>query len=319
MIGLGVLYAVLSTFSFSINQVSVRRGMLAGSAIQGVYVSVLAGTPILLLIALATTQLFRVSDLSGTSYAWLAAAGVAHFLFGRYTNYRTVGALGAIRARPIIQMSFLVSIGFAALWLKEEITTPMWLGIGLVAVGPMVLYRGRRRSAPVAPTSVPGQRSPPPVVQPGSFMEPPRAKVIEGYFFGSLNAVVFGLTPLMVRQGLEDSEGLGVLGALVAYSAAAAVLLPTLAMPAVRRALAEIDRSSGRWFMSATMAVLMAQMFHFLALSVAPVSVVMPVQRAGSVFLLPMSFLINRQTESFEPRVLIAIAISITGSLIIVL
>ena len=93
MIGLGVLYAVLSTFSFSINQVSVRRGMLAGSAIQGVYVSVLAGTPILLLIALATTQLFRVSDLSGTSYAWLTGAGVADFPFGRYTNHRTVGAL----------------------------------------------------------------------------------------------------------------------------------------------------------------------------------------------------------------------------------
>lgn len=319
MIGLGVLYALLSTFSFSVNQVSVRRGMLSGSAAQGVYVSVLLGTPILLLIAIATMQLFRFEAISPEGYLWLASAGIAHFIFGRYTNYRTVGALGAIRARPVIQMGFLVSIAFAVLWLKEEITGMMWIGIALVTVAPMMLYLRRSGNESVVPGNTGLPKASSKQTKPSELISPPRSKLIEGYLFGTINAVIFGFTPLMVRQGLVDSDGLGVLGAFVAYSGAALVLMPTLVFPGVRRVLAGIDRTSGRWFVSATTAVLMAQMFHFLALSVAPVSLVMPIQRAGSVFLLPMSYLINRQSESFEPRILFAIAVSITGSLIIVL
>ena len=189
----------------------------------------------------------------------------------------------------------------------------MWVGIALVTVAPMLLYLHRNANQSVIPRNagLPKVSS--------DLVSPPRSKLVEGYLFGAINAVIFGFTPLMVRQGLIDSDGLGVLGAFVAYSGAALVLIPTLLFPGVRRALAGIDRSSGRWFVSATTAVLMAQMFHFLALSVAPVSLVMPIQRAGSVFLLPMSYLINRQAESFEPRILFAIAVSITGSLIIVL
>ena len=329
MIGLGVLYAILSTTSFSFNQISVRRGMLGGSAMQGVYVSVLLGAPMLLLIALATTQLFRVADISIPSYGWLAGAGVSHFLFGRYANYRAVGALGANRARPIVQTSFIFSLGLAWLWLKEDITLQMWIGILLVMVGPMLLYRRGRQSAQSSPVggtaSEPSEARPiqgasePAAVRPESPAAPSTSQLAEGYFWGMVNAVVFGLTPLIVRRGLMDSEGLGVLGALVAYSAAAVVILPTLIIPAVRQTLRSINPKSRRWFLAATFAVLMAQMFHFLAMSFAPVSVVAPLQRAGGILILPLSYLFNRRVESFEPRVLAGIAFSIAGSLVIVL
>jgi drug/metabolite transporter (DMT)-like permease len=329
MIGLGVLYAILSTTSFSFNQISVRRGMLSGSAMQGVYVSVLLGAPTLLLIALATTQLFRITDISIPSYGWLAGAGVSHFLFGRYANYRAVGAIGANRARPIVQTNFIFSLGLAWLWLKEDITLQMWLGILLVMVGPMLLYRRggqASQSTPAGATTLgPSETRP---IQGASEPVTPRrdspavlsaSQLAEGYFWGMVNAVVFGLTPLMVRRGLMDSEGLGVLGALVAYSAAAVVIFPTLVLPSVRQTLRSINPKSRRWFLSATFAVLMAQMFHFLALSLAPVSVVAPLQRAGSILILPLSYLFNRRVESFEPRVLAGIAFSIAGSLVIVL
>jgi drug/metabolite transporter (DMT)-like permease len=145
------------------------------------------------------------------------------------------------------------------------------------------------------------------------------SKVMEGYFWGVLNALAWGTSPLLIRYGLEDSGGLGVLGALAAYAAAAAVLLPTLASSAIRTNLLTMDKTARRWFLSSTVTVSMAQLFRFMALSVAPVAVVVPLLRAGGVFVLPMSYLINRKIESFEPRVLGAVALSLAGAILLVI
>ena len=63
----------------------------------------------------------------------------------------------------------------------------------------------------------------------------------------------------------------------------------------------------------------MAQLFRFMALSVAPVVIVVPLLRAGGVLVVPMSYLINRKIESFEPRVMAAIALSLAGAILLVL
>ena len=321
---IAVVYALLSEMSFALNQASVRRGMLRGSALQGVYTSVLIGVPLLVVSAVASTQLFRTSELDARSYLLLVAAGVNHFIIGRYCNHRGIGALGANRNRTIVGANVPFSILLAVVLLSEEVTLLMWAGIGLILVGPAIIFR-RQSSVPAQPQ--PAGRNhgaqavgsgPSAVISAGRGATPePSPRYVEGYVFGLLNAASWAISPLLIRSALADS-GLGVLGSLVAYSAAAAILLPLLVLPMVRANLHRIDAGTSRWFLLSAVSVVMAQMFRYLAFSVAPVTVVLPLMRAGSFLLLPVSYVLNRQIESFEPRVLAGIFISIIGSLLVV-
>jgi drug/metabolite transporter (DMT)-like permease len=60
-------------------------------------------------------------------------------------------------------------------------------------------------------------------------------------------------------------------------------------------------------------------MFRFMALAVAPVAVVNPLMRTGSVFTLVLSFTINRHLEVINRRVVAGIIISVTGVMLIVI
>lgn len=300
---LAIAYILLSSASFALNQASVRRGMVRGSALQGVYSSSVIGVLFLLLAAAVSTQLLRVGDLAPTAYLLLAAAGVNHFILGRYCNHRAIGAIGANRTRAVEGANVPFSILLAVVLLSEQVTPLMWAGIALVIVGPVIVFR---RGAAAQPAAASAQSGAPPV------------KYVEGYLFGVLNAASWSISPLLIRSALEDT-GLGVLGSLTAYVASAAVLLPLLVLPSVRRNLRAADMNTGRWFVVSALSVVTAQMFRYLALSVAPVTIVVPIMRASSVLVLPVSYLINRRLESFEPRVIIGVLLSIAGSLLVVL
>ena len=299
---LAIAYILLSSASFALNQASVRRGMMRGSALQGVYSSSVIGVVFLLFAAAVSTQLFRTGDIAPTGYLMLAAAGVNHFILGRYCNHRAIGAIGANRTRAVEGANVPFSILLAVALLSEEVTPLMWAGIALVIVGPVIVFR--RGAAQATSASAPGGAPP--------------VKYVEGYLFGVLNAASWSISPLLIRSALEDT-GLGVLGSLTAYAASAAVLLPLLALPTVRRNLRAADMNTGRWFVVSALSVVTAQMFRYLALSVAPVTIVVPIMRASSVLVLPVSYLINRRLESFEPRVIIGVLFSIAGSLLVVL
>ncbi len=97
---LGVIFALVSSFSFSVNTVLARRGLARASASAGAFVTVMVGVPMFLVAALVTGQLFNAGEVAMTGYAQLAAAGVIHFGLGRYCNYRAVGAIGRRARRP---------------------------------------------------------------------------------------------------------------------------------------------------------------------------------------------------------------------------
>ena len=58
-------------------------------------------------------------------------------------------------------------------------------------------------------------------------------------------------------------------------------------------------------------------MFRFMALSVAPVAVVAPLQQTSAAFRVVFGWMINREHEDFSFWVLAGIAVSLTGALAI--
>ena len=320
---LGALFAVLSALSFAFSTITARRGVIGSSASFGLYITVILGVPLFAVAALATGQLFDTLDLSTEALVMLAGAGVLHFLIGRYCNYRCIDAIGSNRAQPLQTTNTIYSVVVAVIVLGEEVTVLMGVGIALLVVGPMIMVERRRQRQP-EPIAARAAAASQPSGAASAGGSPPRRnaatdpRYVEGYTFGLLSAAAYGTSPIMIRYALEDT-GLGIAGGMVAYIAAASVLILALAIPGRVRDLRGFDLKVVPMFTASAVAVFLAQLFRFAALAIAPVSLVTPLTRLGVVFVPTLSFVFNRNLESFSLRVLTGIALSGVGAVLLAL
>jgi uncharacterized membrane protein len=74
-----------------------------------------------------------------------------------------------------------------------------------------------------------------------------------------------------------------------------------------------MDGGSGKWFAISTVLVAFSQLFRYLALAVAPISVVVPVQRLSVVFRLIFNGMINRDHEVMDVWVILSILLAFVG------
>ncbi|MEK9659043.1 MAG: EamA family transporter, partial [Chloroflexota bacterium] len=126
---LGAAFGVLSASSFALSNVFARRGVMGLSALQGIYITVVAGVPLFFIAALVSGQVFRLGELGWSQHAWLAASGVTQYIVGRYSNYRAIRALGANGSAPLLSLSVLVSVVLAVPLLGERISLVQGVGI----------------------------------------------------------------------------------------------------------------------------------------------------------------------------------------------
>jgi len=309
---LGMVFALLSALSFSLNVVTIRRGVAGASSSLGVTITVLLGVPMFLVAAIVTGQIFDFGEMSLSAYFLLALAGIIHFGIGRWCNYRAIAAIGATRVGPIRALTLPYTLLIAFLFLGERVTALMGVGIVLILIGPAMVYQ-RSTPKPVVATvaATPSAESEPALHRQSLPAFTPKQG--EGYFFGLMGALAHGTTPIIIRYALQDS-GLGILGGFIAYAAAGFALALLLLLPGRLAELRQLDRSSVGYFVSGGTTSFMAQMFRFLALAIAPVAVVTPLQRTASVFSLVLSFIFNRSLETFTVRIVAGALISIAGT-----
>lgn len=292
---IGPLFAILATISYGLTITSIRRGMQGIPAFLAIHITIFLGIPLLVVAAAVTGQLFGLSNLSTQAYLLLVAAGLNQLLVGRYALYRCTAAIGATRATPVRSLSVPFTLLMAVFLLGERVSAINSIGIVIVVLAPMIMFQ-REGEAATNGTS----------------------RLAEGIIFGLITALSFGCGPILIREAIGGT-GLGIAGALVAYGAAAVPLLLGLAWPGRLASLQRMDRMALRWFLLTTVTTFFAQMFSFVALDLAPVTVVTPLSRTGAIWTVMFAFLINRQIEAFGPRVLAAIALSIIGSVLVVL
>ncbi|MGH8639206.1 MAG: EamA family transporter, partial [Burkholderiales bacterium] len=114
----------------------MRRAVLTGSIVQGMAITVPIGVPLFFLAALGTGHLGAVLGFSPTALMALAAAGIMHFVWGRYCNYRATRAMGTNLVAPVQQLNLLVTLVIAVSLLGEHLTPLKLLGIALILIGP---------------------------------------------------------------------------------------------------------------------------------------------------------------------------------------
>ena len=298
---LGGLFALLSAATFALNQASTRRGVLTGTVLQALCVTVPMGVPLFLIIAFAIGHAGDIFTFNAMSVMWLSLAGINHFLAGRFFNYWGVQAAGSNITGTVQQLDIVVSLGLA-IWLLGEYLTPLRVaGIVLILGSPLLTLRSdikaaRGESGPLKFTPQLGR----------------------GYAGAILAGICYGISPILVRAGLQDaSPGASMAAGVISYFAASVVLLLIVILLGRGKEAVSTDRKALPWFAFAGLSVGAAQVFRYAALAMVPVAVVAPILRTTLVFRLFFSWWLNRDHEIFSKGIVLTTFLSLLGALLL--
>ena len=315
---LGAIFAILSAASFALNNAMVRRGVITGTPLQAMAVSLPLGVVCFLPIAWAAGELGRLTEFPLKATAWMAGLGVIHFVIGRYCNFRSNQVAGVNLTAPVVQLQVVVTMVLAVIILHEPCTALQMAGGVLIVAGSLITQRQAPRPRAAQPLSaaptVPAAG--PTTAKPALPLFAPR--YLAGYLLASAAAIAYGSTPVMARFALEHTgPSTGILGGLIAYIAATAVAALALLSASVRRNVFTLSRENSRWFAYSGVLVAMAQGFFFCGVAVAPVMLVMPLLQLSLLFRLLFSTWMNPDHEVYGALVLSGVAISVAGALMV--
>ena len=300
---IGGLLSLLSAVTFAYANASVRRGVLTGTVLQAVAISLPVALPFFILAMLVSGGFPALAGFSGRTLALLALAGIVHFALARYCNYRATKAIGANLVAPVQQFSLVITLVLAVVWLGEPITVLRMIGIVLVVAGPALTLRPEKKKAAAVPPETAGETT--------SFSP----EYAEGYFYALLSALGFGISPILIGMAFETRDvAVGIAGGFVSYAAATIAITLPLLLPGQWKSLRTMDHESAKWFVISGIAVCLSQMFRYMALAIAPVSVVTPIQRLSIVFRIYFGWMLNPYHEVFGSRVIVGTLISLAGA-----
>src|SRR5579864_1653817 len=119
----------------------MRRGVVTGSVLQGMAMTVPLGGVTFLIIATAFGELGQLAMFPTVAIAWLAGQGIVHFVFGRYCNYKSNQLMGVNLSAPVVQLQIVVAMVWAVLTLHEIFTVLQAIGSVLMIGGSFVAQR----------------------------------------------------------------------------------------------------------------------------------------------------------------------------------
>jgi len=304
---LGALYAALGALTFALNNATMRRGVVSGTVVQGMAVTVPLGALTFVVLALMNGTLGDVPRVPTLAALWLAGQGVVHFVLGRYCNYRANQLMGVNLSAPVVQLQVPWAILLAVATLGERFTVLQALGSALMLGGSFTVQR-QATEAPLKAGSQP----------PAAEHTPFQPKLVSGYAFGLLAAVFYGTSPLMARQAFLAAPGISTAAAgVVAYLAAVAAFAVVLLSGPARRSIADMKFNNMGWFLAAAVLVAVSQAFVYASLAVAPLIVVTPILQLSLVIRLFLSELINKEHEIMNSAVIMGAAAAVIGSILV--
>ena len=209
---LGVLYAALGAFTFALNNVAMRRGVVTGSVLQGMAMTVPIGGLSFLVMTVAFGELGQLLVFPAVALAWLAGQGIVHFVFGRYCNYKSNQLMGVNLAAPVVQLQVPFAMMLAVATLHEKFTMLQVIGSVLMLGGSFVTQtktgKGIKKTSAGLPAATPiptvTSQQKQAVPRPGF-----RPRIFSGYLFALGAAMCYGSSPLMARQAFLNAPGSG--------------------------------------------------------------------------------------------------------------
>src|ERR1700760_2827783 len=210
----------------------MRRGVVTGSVLQGMALTVPIGGISFLVMTIAFGELGQLVMFPTAAFTWLACQGVVHFVIGRYCNYKSNQLMGVNLTAPVVQLQVPFAMMLAVVMLHEKFTVLQAIGSALMLGGSFITQGNAGRRKPAAH----------PVFRP---------RVFPGTMFGLGAAMCYGSSPLMARQAFLNAPGAGTAaGGCLAYTAATLFFSLILLKPGAWRDIKYMKRENLPWFLS---------------------------------------------------------------------
>ncbi len=293
-----VFLSIIGAFCYGSSNMFARRAVMhVSDASLGVMITVPLSVPFFMIILIFTGQMGSIFSFSWQSYLWLSAVGFNTFILARSLNLNSIQLIGANRTAILVRVSPLISVILGVSILGEVVTWELVVGVLLIVFGIMLVGVNPQmfRSGKSMLSGIP----------------------IRGYIYGISTGLAIGVTPILVKMGLSGS-GSPIAGAFISFSAATIILSVTLWNSKRRVALAGMTGSAVSFFILYSLFTSTANLVRYLALDIAPVSLVAPVFALSPVFLLVLSFLFNRKLEVFGKNVIIGLIAAVVGTILLV-
>lgn len=290
---IGLIFALLSAILFAASNVFLRRGVSgAGESNSAFLIAIFMGITIFSLMMFFTAEWDKVRSLSGQGWVLLGAAGIIHFVIGRYLAYISVRLIGANKAITITRSNMLYAVILGIIILNEQFTVPLVMGVVFLASG-ITLVSIERQG--------------------------PELKVqneTRGVLYALIAGLCWGVSAVLIKLGVAEI-GSSLAGAFVSFIPPSLIIAGLLLRRQQREGLMKLSRSSLIYLVIAGALTSISQLGRYIALSYSPISLVQPLMSTNVIFLLFFSFLVNRHIEVFTIKVIIGIVLTVVGGVLL--
>ncbi len=281
---LAILAAVSTGLLFGLHDVTVRVSGLRDAG-SGVLVSLIAGYPVILILAFALGG-FELVGLK--AFTFYVLAGVVNFPVGRASMYRAIGSIGAGATSVLVSTSVIYNL-LAGLALGEPVGFKRVVGSLLLLLAVALLVQGGGL----------GRLD------------------LSGVFFGLLAGLSMAIAITLGRLGNLES-GNPIAGVLIAYTSGLLVEV-LLALRSGGIGVGALGRGQLTYIALAGLLAALGQAARYVALMGVGVSVVTPLQNTRPVVATVTASLLSRRTgEVFKLSTLTSSLLTLIGSVLVV-
>ena len=301
----GLIPAFAAAVGFAAFQTTNRRALAGVDVYRGTASVLATGAALLVATSLALHGPSGFFDAPAIAYGYFVAAGLVHFFLGWTLLGMSQVRLGAARAGIVVGTLPLFGAIVAAVALDEPLTGIDLIGLVLVVAGVGLV--------------VPARSTPSPVSHAGATASPGRTVAV-GIAIGLVTALLWSISPVLIRGGLAHGAE-PVTGAAIGQASAAGVYALVIALTARRaRPRAAIPFGTRRLIVAAGCAVAMAIWMQWTAYGLAPIAVVLSVLQFTPPLVVVLATLVSREPLGEHAwRVWMGSLVTLGGALLLIL
>lgn len=294
---IGLLFALLSGFSFAVGNIIIRKGTYrSGESYSPVPITIFVGLLLVGFAVLISGEAGHVFSLSWLAIGTLAGAGLLHFYLGRMFGYISILLIGANRAAPIHMCSTLLAALIGVLLFKERLTVSLPIALLFIVGGVIMISTSFNTLVDNSSRS--------------------KGSLAKGVYAALATALFWGTSPMLAMIGLQEVTS-PLVATFISYIGAAMAAGVSLLHPRNSMRLKGLDRTSFVLFVLAGVVTSVSAWSRYLALDISPVSLVVPLTATHGLFIFPLSMLVNRKIEAFNLRIIMGAVTVMAGILII--
>ena len=292
---IAVFLALSAAMTNAVSQLCLRIGTNKGKTVNAILIVMIINVVILFPIILFVH--YPDYQLTGVSLVSFIAAGIFGTLMGRTLMYTSISKIGASRTAPIVATQAIVATALGIILLDESLTYLHLVGILLTVVGVSVIAWS---------TSQDSRR----ITQ---------HELLIGLLIPFGAATAYGTEPIYASFGLEANTPATV-GLIIKTIAALFGFVFYLRLRDALPSRNIFSTDTTKWFIFAGFFNTFFLLCYYIALDIAPVSVVVPLHITSTLFVIILSFLfMPKHLEKIDWKLTVSSIVIVTGVALIVL